>query len=118
MKDYVLACGDFGRKWNGPGDAARNVFSYARGPVATWKLLQDRGLAHWEAARRHAFLRPFAWIYQGCRYLSKGFGRGNLAAYREDYLAAKKRKELFDVLEIKQSAKGLVVYKNGKYVKK
>ena len=34
--------------------------------------LQRMGLLHWEAARRYAFLRPFAWLHTVFRYAGKG----------------------------------------------
>ena len=65
------------------------------------------------------FLRPFAWIYQAGRYISRGFGqKGSSVTLKKEYEAARKRIVLFDSLGVKQKAKGLVVYKEGKYVKK
>ena len=34
--------------------------------------LQRMGLLHWEAARRHVLLRPFAWLHTVFRYAAKG----------------------------------------------
>ena len=40
--------------------------------------LQKAGLANWQAAQRHAALRPFAWLYQSFRFA----GRGAAALFR------------------------------------
>ena len=40
-----------------------------------------------------------------------------LSEFKHEYIAAKKRKEMFDALGVKQRAKGLVIYKNGQYLK-
>ena len=44
--------------------------------------LQKTGLANWQAAQRHAALRPFAWLYQSFRYA----GRGASALFRGEDL--------------------------------
>ena len=71
LMDYILSCGDFGKKWTSDLHVGQTVFTYVRGPVATYKWLQERGLINWKAAQRHTFLRPFAWIYQAGRYISR-----------------------------------------------
>ena len=34
--------------------------------------LQHAGMINWPLAQKYAFFRPFAWLYQLCRYASKG----------------------------------------------
>ncbi len=119
LMEYILSSGDFGNKWTSDLHVGQTIFTYVRGPVSTYKWLQERGLYNWKAAQRHAFLRPFAWIYQAKRYILKGFGQeGSTVALRKEYEIAKERIALFDSLGVKQKAKGLVEYRNGKYVKK
>ncbi len=119
MMEYILSCGDFGQKWTSNLHVGQTIFTYARGPVSTFKWLQERGLVNWKAAQKHIFLRPFAWLYQATRYIVKGFGQEKASAtLRREYEAAKERIALFDSLGVKQKAKGLVIYKDGKYVKK
>ena len=119
LMDYILSSGDFGRKWTSDSHVGQTIFTYVRGPVATFKWLQERGMINWQAARKYAFLRPFAWIYQAGRYISKGLRQeGSSGALRLEYEAARKRLRLFDALNVKQKAKGLIIYKDGKYVKK
>lgn len=119
LMDYVLASGNFGKKRNGEEKTGENVFASVTTPKATVRLLQERGLVNWPAAQKYRFLRPFAWIYQAFRYLKRGFGRENAPEkLRSEYGAAKQKIALFDALGVKTSAKGLIIYKNGKYVKK
>lgn len=118
LMDYVLACGNFGQKRTNDSDISEFVLSRARNPKSTYQLLQQRGEVNWEAAKKHPILKPFAWIYQAGRYLNRGFNRDNaLSEFGTEYREAQKRVELFDALGVKQTAKGLVVYKNGRYVK-
>lgn len=37
-----------------------------------FKYFHRVGLENWPLAQRHVFFRPFAWIYQLCRYIIKG----------------------------------------------
>ncbi len=112
--EYVLSCGNFGSKWTNDSDKRTTVFSYIRGPISTFKWLQERGRENWKAVQKHAFLRPFAWIYQAGRSISKGFGEEVFG----DYKKAKQRIMMFDELGVKQRSKGLVIYKDGQYKKK
>ncbi|MBR0512934.1 MAG: nucleotidyltransferase family protein [Clostridia bacterium] len=118
LMDFVLSCGNFGIKLVDKIGPGANVLSYARTPFAFIHLLQERGLVNWKTAQKHAVLRPFAWLYQIGRYLNKGLGRKNaISELKGEYVAAKERVALFDALGVKQSSKGLAVYRNGKYQK-
>lgn len=61
--------GNFGRKMNRKDNRVTTALNQ-RG--LSFKGLQQRGLYHWTAAQKHKFLRPFAWIYQICRYIKEG----------------------------------------------
>ena len=116
--NYILLCGNFGSKMNSDRIISEKVMVYSRSPAALFRLLQKRGLVNWEKARQYPFLRPFAWIYQAGRYLKRGLSQNNaghelVSAYSE----ARKMRSMFDALGVRQDSKGLVVYKDGKYVK-
>lgn len=118
LMEYVLACGNFGMTRLSDNEISENVFAYATKVSTAFKLLQKQGLANWKAARKYSVLRPFAWIYQGLRYAYKGLGRDSaLRNLRKEYSTARKRNAMFDALGVKTAAKGIVIYKNGKYVK-
>ena len=118
LMDYVVACGNFGNKKKSDDDIMEHVFTFAISPKAWFKLLQKQGLINWKAAKENKLLRPFAWIYQLFRYIIKGL-KGDRAFFRikTEYAAAKKKTAIFDALGVKTVAKGLVVFKDGKYEK-
>ncbi len=99
--DYVLSCGNFGCKWTDDSDLGKWFFSHARGPISTFKLLQERGRINWKATQKYRVLRPFAWIYQMGKYFIKGFGQnGSLKSLFQEYKEANKRVNLFYTIEI------------------
>ena len=119
LMKYVIACGNFGNLKQSDDDVSENVFTVARTPRAVLRLLQSRGLANWAAASKHRWLRPFAWIYQACRYLLRGLrrekaGRKILAEYK----AAKQRNQMLDALGVKRLSDGHTAYIDGEYIKK
>ncbi|MBO4697311.1 MAG: nucleotidyltransferase family protein [Lachnospiraceae bacterium] len=67
----------------------------------SFKKLQQRGLKNWPAAKKHKILRPFAWIYQICRYIRKGLKRDKSSAgFVANYKEHRKQKQLFEKLGI------------------
>lgn len=65
---YVMEKGNFGHKAGIDGNIAGFALtSTERGGF--FRRLQAGGLCRWRAARKHAALRPFAWIYQSFRIL-------------------------------------------------
>lgn len=118
LMKYVIACGNFGNKKNSEADISETAFTYTRTPRSWFRLLQRQGMVNWKAAKEHEVLRPFAWIYQLCRYVSRGLKRDNaVSKLSAEYIAAREKMALLDALEVKIASKGLVVYKNGKYHK-
>ena len=116
--EYVVNAGNFGNKWENESRAGTKVLTYSRTPQAAFRLLQKNGLKNWRLAQEHPSLRPLAWIYQAGMYLAKGFGRKNAASkLKEEFESARNRNALLDGLGVKQTSKGLAVYKDGKYVK-
>ena len=65
---YIMEKGNFGRKAGLDGSiAAFGLSSTVKGGF--FRRLQAGGMSRWKAARKHAVLRPFAWIYQAFRIL-------------------------------------------------
>ena len=115
---YILECGNFGNKKTSEEAISENAFAYASTPKMAFKLLWDRGNTNWKLAKRFKALRPFAWIYQAIRYAILGLRRDKAASkIRAEYKAARERNAMFDALGVKTAAKGIVVYKDGKYIK-
>ncbi|MCR5835243.1 MAG: nucleotidyltransferase family protein [Lachnospiraceae bacterium] len=75
LLEYILRKGNFGRKQVEGANATVTVMHYFRNPVSAFKYLHAGGMIHWEAAKKHKFLRPFAWIYQIGHLLRKGLAR-------------------------------------------
>ncbi len=99
--EEILASGDFGAKQTAVDEGAdvlyknKNIFSML-------KSLQGLGLSHWESARKHKILRPFAWAYQAGRYAKKGLGRkAPIKSLKEDMNKSKYKKEMLERLNIK-----------------
>ena len=103
LMDYVLSCGNFGEKRNDESSQGEGVFSYVKSIGTFFRLLHMRGMVNWPAAKRHVWLRPFAWIYQLCRYLIKGLGRDRaIFKLKKEFAAAKKKNNLLDRLEVRR----------------
>lgn len=118
LMDYVMLCGNFGNKKTSDSDISKNAFAVASTPKAAFKLLQKQGMVNWKAAQRNRVLRPFAWIYQGFRYVVRGLKREKaVSKIKTEFEEAKKRKAMFDALGVSTIAKGPIVYKDGEYVK-
>ena len=62
--EYIMSMGNFGSKADS-GDRISSAYSRAKNPFRLISILQKSGLRHWDAAKKHALLRPFAWIRQG-----------------------------------------------------
>lgn len=118
LLEYICACGNFGYKQKDESAISERAFIHMRNPVSTIRLLQKRGTINWKLAKKCAFFRPLAWLYQAVRYSFKGLSREKaLTKLYMEYRIAKKRKNMFDALGIIQASKGSVVLKDGKYIK-
>jgi hypothetical protein len=118
LMDYILTSGNFGNKRVSDSDISTNVIAYASTPKMALKILQKQGLINWRWARKCIFLKPFAWIYQANRYIIRGLNRKQATSkLKEEYYIAQKRKAMLNSLGVRTTAKGNVIYKDGKYVK-
>ena len=118
LMDYILACGNFGRKQETDDKVSIRFLINAKGLKTTIRYLQSVGLGNWEAARKHRILRPFSWIYQGKRYLFKGLGRKeSFEKLIVEYEESRQRDHLFDAIHVAREKKGLVFFRNGEYTK-
>ena len=98
---YVMRAGNFGHKMQAPdgGKSAAIALARARNPVQFLRNMQQAGLMRWKAAHAHAALRPFAWLYQGCRYVHLALTRPNaVARMRSDVAEAAWRRKLAEEL--------------------
>lgn len=113
-----MSCGNFGNKRAVDSIVGSNILAYSDSLIATIKLLQKRGIVNWKLAKKYTILRPFAWAYQTGRYLIRGPSREDATLkIKLEYKLTKKKNQLLKKLGVKQNAKGVTVYKNGKYLK-
>lgn len=73
--EYVMAQGNFGSKADYNSHSMDVLFRSA-GLKNLFVNLQRQGRYNWKALRKYPWLFPFAWIYQGIRYMRYGFGYG------------------------------------------
>lgn len=73
--EYVMAQGNFGSK-PGYNSHSMDVLFRSAGLRNLFVNLQRQGRYNWKALRKYPWLSPFAWIYQGFRYMRLGFGHG------------------------------------------
>lgn len=113
LVDYIIECGDFGRK-DAPNNTVIMIMSHGRGVWGIFKNLQERGLKNWKSVQRHNWLRPFAWIYQLCRYVTKGLQKKGIKSLRDNIKASNKRNMLLDELGLRgySSRKGVINERN------
>lgn len=71
---FTLDRGNFGRKTNQEG-ASVPILNAMSQLTNIPKLLQKHGCINWKALQKYPFLKPFAWLYQLCRYIRKGLER-------------------------------------------
>ena len=105
LMEFVLACGNFGRK-EGTNNTVAMIVSQNQGVISLFRNLQQRGASNWIVLRKYPFLRPLAWIYQGCRYLRKGIeGNNSLVKIKKGVSDGIKRNALLNKLGIKNMKK-------------
>lgn len=113
---YVLEQGNFGGKHTDVGSKVTRVLSDRKSLIGWMRHLQSSGLCHWAAAKNHVLLRPFAWIYGGCRYAYLTLGRKHvIAQLRSEKLECGYRKEMLKNLGLAMS-KRQVVLRNNRFV--
>ena len=99
LMDSLLSSGNFNRK-RGNGTPIEIVTSNIA-KKGLFRVLQTSGEKNWEAYHKHKWLKPFAWIYQGCRYVAKGIQtKRSGIQIKQDAQRGKQRKELLQKLKI------------------
>lgn len=97
LMDAILYAGNFGRK-SGKGAIIEKASSNLR-EEGFFRYLQKVGEINWTVCHKHTWLKPFAWIYQGCRFLRKGIRtkRSGLQI-KKDMDMGRRRNELYHKL--------------------
>lgn len=100
LLNTVLSGGNFGRK-NPYQYKPMESLALSMREKGVFSFLQAAGLKNWEAAEKHTFLRPFAFIYQIFRLIKRGiralFHGENL---KKDFTAGNEKKDFYESLGI------------------
>ena len=112
LMNYIMESGNFGVKKDQEERLAVSRTGKLRHPKAMLNELQKKGIENWEAATRCSLLKPFAWIWQGVKYLK------DTPRFKEGYYKSKELHGLFNALGVKRDENGLVYFENGEYIKK
>lgn len=103
---HILKQGNFGRKQPKGYNKTISVLNTAKKGPALFRTLQHYGCINWAAAKKYPFLRPFAWLYQICRYLRKGFRLKHPIRHLRDALKNEHSQDvLFDRLGVTRMKK-------------
>lgn len=95
--DSAISTGNFGKK-NGTGTIIESV-GYRIKSNGLFAQLQHAGEYNWEAYKSHRYLKPFCWVYQLIRYISKSIKTGrSLKQIKSDSFRSKQRYELIKKL--------------------
>ncbi len=111
LLDYILVCGNFGKKRSAGEKLALGRAAKIRRPIAMIQELQEMGLKNWRLAE-NKLLRSFAWIWQGFHLAMTTTG------LMEHIGESKQLENMLDKLGVQRLRKGLVYYEDGKYIKK
>lgn len=100
---FVMNRGNFGCKDDDTSRPTITVIKYMRSPIVFFRELQNIGCATWQLLIKYPGLKPFAWIYQLIRWISRGLRRTNaLSGSISDYRKAKKEDAFLDRLEVRR----------------
>ena len=102
--NYIFECGNFGEKL-GDNNIVMSVFSKGKSAKSFFTGLQRSGEVTWQSYKKHPILKPFAWVYQSYRLVSRGLKKVTFRDVRKDYRASKRRNKLMEKLEATQTAK-------------
>ncbi len=107
LMDIILERGNFGRKDRSHNNVSVVLHSMS-GVTNTFRMLQYRGKINWQALRRYPWLKPFAWVYQICRYIRRGFmlDRPIRSLFKRAHSTASQR-EVFDKLGATRQGEGV-----------
>ena len=99
---YILNCGNFGRSRNTLQSGITSKISLMSHPILMFKFLQSRGKSNWKILDKHPYLKPFAWLYQLCRYITLAVQDiGGTTKLKKLYGKRNNRNDLFVELKLK-----------------
>ncbi len=100
LLELILEGGNFGEKDIDSAKAV-SVLNMAKHPIRFLGQLQSMGCETWTALRKYPWLKCFAWLYQLCRFIRRGFARKNaLSSLHSDGKKADRLRQLLHRLEL------------------
>lgn len=107
LMEMTITRGNFGQK-SGKSVTAISLLSAMSNVFNIPKILQTRGCVNWKLLKKYPFLRPFAWLYQICRYIRKVFSpEYSIGQMANDMHQVKPTQKLLDQLGVRQEKKHL-----------
>jgi hypothetical protein len=101
LLEHILCQGNFGRRAPKKMNTAVSIISATKNLPRLFKELQRIGMRNWGAAQKHRILRPFAWLYQGFRFIGKAFKKEKPFRFLLQALKTEKKQgSLLDRLEV------------------
>ena len=102
LMDYILSCGNFGKKLNREDFTSVKVLSVARSPKAFFRFLGDFGARRWELAQKYSILRPLGALRLLGYYVKKGFGRKTpWIKLMDSYFEAQRKMDMLEKLNVR-----------------
>ena len=107
LMELTMDRGNFGRKSLDSNKAVTTLFALKNLPIFCQRL-QIRGCKNWKALKKYPWLKPFAWFYQICRYISKGLKREEaFSQLAQDVRKSKRQDALMERLGATRRGKGV-----------
>ncbi|MBR2902736.1 MAG: nucleotidyltransferase family protein [Clostridia bacterium] len=107
LMNVILARGNFGRKAK-DANAISHVLHSTSNVFGTFRMLQYRGTVNWKLLETHSYLKPFAWLYQICRYIHKGFKVKNpIRSLIKKAKSTSEERRIFDKLGATKKSDGI-----------
>lgn len=102
----LMESGNWGRKRKTHDQKSIDTLIEAKNTTAFFRYLQQRGTSNWILLQKYPWLKPFAWLYQLCRYIRKGFsGKQPLRSFFWNLKKIKTNESLMERLEISRRSK-------------
>lgn len=97
----LMESGNWGRKRGTHAQKSIDTLIEAQNIITFFHYLQQRGASNWILLERYPWLKPFAWLYQICRYIRKGLsGKQPIRNFLKNLKKTKKTGSLVERLGI------------------
>lgn len=103
LMGHTLKQGNFGRKLDKRVHGTIGVLNVLDSDLNFFQLLQRHGCYNWKALQKYPWLKPFAWLYQLCRYIRKGLrGKKPIASFLQAFRKKSENSNLLSELGVQK----------------